>query len=432
MKSNRKIIPIIFLFLFIINNGFSQSLSNRLEELSTNYQFTFEPLRTDTFFTEKYLIKLEQPIDQRHPDGETFIQRIYLAHYDFGSPVVLITEGYTASYAGHPRYVNELSEILKANQICVEHRYFGESVPRPLNWEYLNIYNAAADHHKVVEILKNIYRGSWVNTGISKGGQTMMYHRFFYPDDVSASIGYVCPLNFSIADKRTKMFFKRVGDSICRNKILDYQTEMLKNKSIYIPEFMKLADEKKLTYKMGILQAYELTVFEYSFAFWQWGVTPCDSVPVDPLSPRQMVRHLDDVAGIDWVSDAGVRRFEPFYYQALTEIGFYGYDIGPFENYVSFLSDPDFSFTAPQGVEVKYDPVPMEKVDAFIRHQAQNMIFLYGEDDPWSSTGVDLSYQTNSIKIVKPGGSHLTRIKNLLPDQQKIVIDSLKSWLNIK
>ncbi len=102
--------------------------------------------------------------------------------------------------------MNELSPILNANQICVEHRYFNESTPQPVDWEHLTIYNAASDHHRIVEILKEIYKGKWVNTGISKGGQTVMYHRYFYPDDVDASVGYVCPLNFSIEDKRVYSF----------------------------------------------------------------------------------------------------------------------------------------------------------------------------------------------------------------------------------
>jgi len=59
------------------------------------------------------------------------------------------------------------------------------------------------------------------------------------------------------------------------------------------------------------------------------------------------------------------------------------------------------------------------------------MIFIYGETDPWSSTAVDLTYNTNSIKIVKPGGSHTTRINNLPEEQKMLVIETLKDWLEI-
>ncbi len=71
----------------------------------------------------------------------------------------------------------------------------------------------------------------------------------------------------------------------------------------------------------------------------------------------------------------------------------------------------------------------MQRVDYYIRHKAENMIFIYGEYDPWSATSVDLGGHTNSIKIVKKGGSHSTRINNLPEKQKQQVLDSLNSWL---
>jgi hypothetical protein len=57
------------------------------------------------------------------------------------------------------------------------------------------------------------------------------------------------------------------------------------------------------------------------------------------------------------------------------------------------------------------------------------MIFIYGENDPWSATAVDLTYKNNLIKIVKPGGNHLTRLKNLPEKDFNFVMQILKSWL---
>lgn len=50
----------------------------------------------------------------------------------------------------------ELSKILNCNQIMVEHRYFGESVPAPFDWKYLTIKQAADDHHRIIEMFKII------------------------------------------------------------------------------------------------------------------------------------------------------------------------------------------------------------------------------------------------------------------------------------
>ena len=418
-------------FLLFVNICFSQNLEERLEELSKKHLITFEKISVNNFFKEKYLLLIQQPVNHKTQDGNNFTQRVFLSHLGFEEPVVFITEGYGADYASHPNYVNELCPILNANQICVEHRYFNESIPDSADWSQLTVYNAATDHHKVVEILKEIYSGKWVNTGISKGGQTTMYHRYYYPDDVDASVGYVCPLNFSIEDKRVYRFLDQVGDSTCRQKILNFQIELLKNKQVYFNEFEKLVAKKNLSYSMGLEQAYELLVFEYSFAFWQWGNVGCENILNEPHNAEKMIKHLDKVVGFDWISEQGISEIFAFYYQAMLEIGFYGYDIEPFKDYTSFSSNPTFTFTIPENMEVIYKPVPMQQVDNFIRHEAENMIFIYGETDPWSSTAVDLTYNTNSIKIVKPGGSHTTRINNLPEEQKMLVIETLKDWLEI-
>ena len=425
----RILFPALALFISA-GTAFTQTLADRLAALSTGEEFTYSALPADTFFTEKYILKIRQPIDHQDTGKGWFEQRVFLAHRGFDKPVVFITEGYAAEYAGHPRYIHELSSMLDASQVCAEHRYYGESAPDSMDWSCLNVANAAADHHHIAEILKQVYPGNWVSTGISKGGQTAMYYRTFYPDDVTATVGYVCPLNFSVEDKRVYRFMKTVGDAETRTKVIRYQQEMLQDKPRYLPEFERLTGSMNLHFAMGLEKGYELTVLEYSFAFWQWGNFSGDDIPQPEDGPEKMVQHLHRVADVHWVSDEGIRSNQPFFYQALTEIGFYGYDIAAFEPWVSFKSNPTFEFTAPENTPVMYDPGPMTEVDKFIRHEASNMIFLYGETDPWSSTAVDLTYNNNLIKVIKPGGSHLTRIRNLPEEQRKMVVETLRKWLN--
>lgn len=419
-------------FLFFVFTAFGEGIENEIKELAKTFNFKVQKLEKDTFFEERYLLIFEQEIDHDKPLAGKFEQRVYLAHKSTDNPVVVITEGYVASYASHSNYVNELSGYLNANQVCIEHRFFGESIPSPLDWSNLTIANAASDDHRIVKILKKLYHGKWISTGISKGGQACMYYRYFYPDDVDASVAYVCPLNFGIADKRINRFLLTVGDSTIRSRIINFQYQMLSNKSIYLPAFEELAKKRKLHFNIGLLQAYELTVLEYSFAFWQWGTVNPDSIPSSPLSAKKMVRHLDQVAGIDWISNEGIQRMLAFFYQALSEIGFYGYDISEFKDVISFSENPDFEFTRPEGISVTYDPEPMYKIDEFVRHHASKMIFIYGENDPWSATAVDITYENDVLKIIKPGGSHLTRISNLPVSQHNLVLETLNQWLGFQ
>jgi hypothetical protein len=58
------------------------------------------------------------------------------------------------------------------------------------------------------------------------------------------------------------------------------------------------------------------------------------------------------------------------------------------------------------------------------------ILLIYGQWDPWSATAFDV-YSPSQVKVVKPGGSHSTRIKNLPADQQKLVKEKLESWLGV-
>ncbi|MCZ7613025.1 MAG: hypothetical protein M5T52_05705 [Ignavibacteriaceae bacterium] len=73
-----------------------------------------------------------------------------MSHKDVSLPMVIELDGYNIDYNRE----NELSSILKCNKIVVEHRYFGESKPDSLDWNYLTIEQAANDHHKIIETLK--------------------------------------------------------------------------------------------------------------------------------------------------------------------------------------------------------------------------------------------------------------------------------------
>lgn len=422
-------ICIVFALLILGSTSFAQNLGVTLDSLSNIYAFTHVEMKVDSFFKEKYLLNFEQPVNPHNPEGQKFQQRVFVSHLDFNAPVVFITEGYSASGAENNHFISELAGLLNTNQVCVEHRYFGTSKPDTIKWEHLTVANAAVDHHRIVEVLKHIYPGKWIGTGISKGGQTAIFHRYFYPEDVDMSVPYVAPLNFSTEEPRIYTFLDSVGLKDCRERIFQFQRELLQHKSKYIPEFEKLAKKRKLNYPMEIEKAFELVVLEYSFAFWQWGYFDCENIPNDFTDPNSIIMHLDKVAGIKWVSNEGIEELQPFFYQAMHEIGFYGYNIEPFKAWTIYQRNPTFEFTLPEGISVEFEPQLMQDIDCFIRHEADNMIFIYGEYDPWSAPAVELTYHTNSIKVVKPGGNHRTRINNLSIKQQRLVMETLQKWL---
>ena len=206
-------------FIFLFNSGFSQFNIERalfnLEDVS------FEEIDVAKDFESSYLLYIKQPIDHNNPSKGHFYQKVFLNHRDVASPTVLVTEGYSRP----TNRIYEISNFINANQVTVEHRYFGNSMPDSLDYEYLNFEQVTADLHKVNSLMKRIYKGKFLATGISKGGTTTIFYRYFYPDDVAVSMSYVAPLNRALEEKRIYGFLDTVGSEECRENVLVFQKE---------------------------------------------------------------------------------------------------------------------------------------------------------------------------------------------------------------
>ena len=180
-----------------------------------------------------------------------------------------------------------------------------------MQWEYLNLYQVTADLHAINQVFKEFYPGKWISTGISKSGQTSIYYRYFYPDDVDVSIPYVAPINNSIADERIYEFLDSVGDDDCRNQVFEIQRSLLKEKDWMMERLKWYALGQAMTFDyFGSLEAaFELAVLEYPFSFWQSGMD-CNSLP-EREDNNGLLRHFIDAVGLSLYEDRLVSFYAP-------------------------------------------------------------------------------------------------------------------------
>jgi hypothetical protein len=420
----------LFVFLLVSAIAFSQDIETFMKQQPQIVEINTIP--GNEFFNKTYQIMVRQPLDHNDTTKGFFLQRVFVADKAKTNPVVLGTEGYAAQYAAMPRYINELSSMLNANQITVEHRYFGKSWPSPLNWDYLTVKNANADHHAVVQIFKKYYTGKWVNTGISKGGQTAVYHRAFYPDDVDVTVAYVGPLNFGVEDGRHEPFIANVpGTAEQREKIHNFQLEILKNRSQIMPKLEKVIAEKKFTFRIPHDAVLDYCVLEYPFALWQWGRLT-DKVPTTDVGVDSLFNHLMKVSDPSYFSIEDQESIKTFFVQAARELGYYGYDWKPLKKYLSIKNAEGYlpEIFLPSDLKIKYSKKSAKEVSKFMKKTDEPILLIYGQWDPWSATAFDV-YSPNQVKVANPGESHTSRIKNLPEDQQKLVKEKLESWLGM-
>lgn len=420
------------LLLFVLLSASASSLAQTVLEQKISAISAIKeirPLETSEF-SEKYVTYFTQPLDHRHPEKGSFHQRVIVSHVGFDRPTVIVTEGYGAAYALRSQYREELSKLLNANMIFVEYRYFLESTPEPKDWQYLTAENSADDLHAITTAFKNIYPGKWIATGISKGGQTTLLYRTFYPDDVDISVPYVAPLCHGVEDGRHEPFLHKVSTPENRKKIEDFQLEALKRKATLLPRFEKYCTEKNYSFRAPIEEIYDYSVLEYSFALWQWG-TPISSIPATTASDDEIFSHLLAISEPGYFTADSPNA--SFFVQAARELGYYGYDVQPFKQYLSIQSSEGYLHRLMLPEELKdmpFNKTLSKKITKFLKKQDPKMIFIYGQNDPWTAAGVTwLKNKKNIHVFIQPNGSHLARISTLPEAEKAKVMELINEWL---
>ena len=417
---------LLLLLVIVSANASNKELYQKLCTLKG--VITVDSLPSD-YSTEKYVVTIRQPLDHKHPEKGSFTQRVVISHEGFDRPTVLVTEGYGGDYALNPRYRDELAGLFQTNTVFVEHRYFSGSVPDTVDWQYLTAQNSASDLHLITTLFKQIYPQKWISTGISKGGQTALIYRAFFPKDVDITVPYVAPVSRSAEDGRHEPFLNVVGDKKTRQAILSFQREVLKRRGEIIPLLEKFCLEKQLSFRISMNEVLDYCVLEYSFAFWQWG-TPASHIPANTATTGVLFKHLTEISGPDYFATG--QPTQAFFIQAARELGYYGYDIEPFKDLLFIRTAKDYlqRIMLPEGITIQFQPELYKKLTNFIETSDPRLIFVYGEYDPWTSVGITkLDGKKNMFVAIQPKGSHRARI-NTLPDSLRDkVIKTIKLWL---
>ena len=410
-----------------VNSNANISTLQKLEAISNVIQV--KKRENVSHFDENYELWFKQPIDHNDTSKGTFKQRVFLGFENSSQSVIVELRGYGigSDKAG------ELANHYKANQLTIEHRYFNNSRPKNIDWNTLTIENAAKDQAIIIDAIRDaLYpKAKFVTTGISKGCQTTMAHRRFFPKNVDASVCYVGPLNYQREDPRIYSFLNNVGTEDDRKRIKNFQDLCFKNRVELLKRMKYEASEKGMTWEFGIDNAIDYTILEYSFAFWQGG-NDINNIPLENASIENIYNHLIDVVGYGFFEDKAVENLQPYFWAALTQQGIYGYQTAPFKEYLNTEAIFKFDWAFPDGVSKAYDLKPMQDIKSYLDNSAKKILFIYGEYDAWSATAVELQNDASKrelYKFVKPYGDHSTRIKSFDKEHQDKIYTIIDSWL---
>ncbi len=422
-------LSLIIITVFIGNTG-AQNLSIEIA-LYDLPDVIFKEIKNTGDFEKTYELKIKQPVDHQHPGKGYFYQRAFLSHKDFSQPTVMYISGYGQSRV----YETEITKLLNANQLSIEHRFFGESLPDTLDYNYLTLEQATADLHHINEIFRQIYEGKWLSTGISKGGATTIFYKYFYPNDVDAGVPYVAPINREYEEKRIYTFLDTVGSDACREKILAFQKRIFQHRNEVLPLLKMYCQGARLKFTyLSFEEAFEYSVLEYPFAFWQYGA-PCDEIPTDTSSLVNAAQYLMKVSNISMFSDRDIDYYLPHYYQSASQMGYYGYKTEEFKDDLKVLPLQPHPHAAlvPDKIPVEFDGSLLKKINVWTQKEGDHLIYIYGAADTWTASAVPPSQDVDAVWYFMKGKDHSTaRFVEMTAAEKDKFISTLEKWLSLK
>ena len=78
---------------------------------------------------------------------------------------------------------------------------------------------------------------------------------------------------------------------------------------------------------------------------------------------------------------------------------------------------------------VKFKRALSRKLDRFIRHNKCNIIYIYGEYDPWSAVRAGDKHSATNHIYIQPGGSHRARINTFPEETREEIKGIISGWL---
>lgn len=386
-----------------------------------------------------YELEIRQPVNHLQPHGATFEQHLELYQRDLAAPMVMYVSGYFNYTFLSPldTYLSVPTAITGGNQISVEGRFYGDSVPKPARWRYLTVWQQAADEHHVAAVFKKLYHARWLITGVSKGGETAIFHDYFYPHDFAGTFAWSAPSITQTPSRSYDHFLAHVGTASCRAALLNDQVRALRHRAAFeakVTAEAKAAHGTFADWKGGLDEEFEVTVLQTPFVFWQYS-DDCATVPGGKATLDELYTWYDNTAGWLAADDQESGPFFPYNYQAGTQLGYPVIDeraeLGSLLHFPLSAQVPGQDL--PPGIPVR--PLSqhlMRAIHKWVAAHGDHLLFLYGQDDPWSDQRFTLGSGTrdSTIYTIK-GGNHLSPYTALPTAEAQAFVTTLKTWAGL-
>ncbi|MGV9004936.1 S28 family serine protease [Flavobacterium sp.] len=439
---NQSIIAITALILFTSLNLSAQNLLPKLQDLfGVKNVISID----SSAFNQYYKIDILQSVDHNDSTKGTFLNRILLGFNSLSAPIVMESAAYgiTKNYQDST-YKAELTELLNTNQLIVEHRYFGTSIPDSTSFKYLTYKQVSDDFHAIRQKLNTLFPNKWIATGWSKGGDAVFAYKFYYPNDVDATVAYGISVTTEKEDKRFEEFMAKKRKTPDGKKLYQDQLYLLKNKHRLLPAFIDYVQDIKKYMKGDFIEydwetMYDYGVLELQNTFWQrYGdyekfkkdiQLNYEGLIETGYEPKISKDNNNDKL-LYFVDGIYSNKMKAHYFQAFSQGGYYCYDEKPFRKY---LKQKDYPLDFFAGEKTVFDGSFRSNEIKFAETEMEKVLFILADTDPWSIIcPIPMPSVKDNMKLILKNSNHSVKLQDFDERTRNHTLQKLRIWMEEK
>ena len=132
---------------------------------------------------------------------------------------------------------------------------------------------------------------------------------------------------------------------------------------------------------------------------------------------------------LSW-TDTQVLAFEPYFWQASVELGYPAVsetNLADLLQYPGLDVAPSYVLPGP-GKTPTYNPEAMKDISSWLDTEGERILFVYGENDPYSAAPFDIGAAKDTFEFFAPGENHSAVILDLVETDRSVALDALERW----
>jgi len=424
-----------------------------------------KPFRS-TSIGQAYYFNYIQPIDHENPDLGSFKQQVVITFVDEDAPTILHTQGYSLVGEPHANH-NRLDSIgapyllwalsndfgekgFDLNSVQVEYRYHGFSLPEGdrNSFKYLNAWQQSQDIHAIVSDLKEALitgDGKWLSTGTSKGGMTTAQYAYYDDqygwNDIDVYVPFVAPIPIHEYDIRVGEYMltssskpvlpalKKIYQKLVDDEAIASATAAKYAENWYIKTGDELSNDSLFLITITGVMNNLFKVQSYGDYDTWTKLIPNENSSTDDYvtffmlndDDQRIYRKTNNARGpLKW-------RQDPFQVQIGIDQGNMDLD---YTWYLEgqLLTDSDKAYLKRCMDNARNSKIMDLEVELLKNLETTNkkMIFVYGENDPWTGAGIPDPKNPNVKKYVVPFGTHTDNLQQFgWYPEGKVVADKI-------